>query len=359
MLYFDHASGVLPDEETLQIIQQCFRRYPANQESVHPLAYEARRAFDLARSRLAVQLTGSDEYRAVAFPGGTAAIAALARWKRLYRRKVYTTALEHPSVSHALERAMAQCRYFDLDRNGRIVAGSCGGNDCDAVFITHIQSEIGTIQMADDIFARFGENTVKICDTIQSAAKLPLPRSADIMTVSGAKLGVPGAAALLVRKKYASEIEALAEKLRRDHEVCRIVVPLFIAMSEVAEIRVKQMQENAAHAEDLQTLCRTLAAKLGIACTIEEHFCSPYICHLNFPSAEGAVLVRLLGAENICVGSGTACSAETSEPSPALLALGFSKKSAFGGVRISFDCSTKLQDVKKLFDVLENTLKNY
>ena len=360
MLYFDHASGALPDAETLDIIKECISRYPANQEAVHPLAYEARKAFEDARVRLARILTGTSDFRAVAFSGGTAAIAALSHWQRLRNKKVFTTRMEHPAVSACLRQAQAECRCFELDKNGVIKALSIPEGGCKAVFITHVHSETGTIQPVDEVFAKNSAGSViKICDTIQSAAKIPLPRSADVMTVSGAKFGVPGAAALLVRKEFAKEIEDIALDLRRNYQVCRINIPMFVAMTEVIQKRMERQVSDLAYAKAIRELCCELAAERKINCTIAPEHSSPYICHLNFPQAEGAVIVRLLGAEGICVGSGTACSAETPEPSSAMLALGFSKKAAFGGLRISFNASTTACDIKKLFDVLEKVLKNY
>ena len=200
---------------------------------------------------------------------------------------------------------------------------------------------------------------MKIADTIQSAAKLSLPRNADVLTVSGAKFGIPGAAALLVKKEYAGEIELLVRKEREEYKTSRLLVPNFLAMSEVVSHRVKQMQSDLEHVSSLQKLCRQLAEKNGLRCTVPEKYSTPYICHLSLENVDGAVVVRLLGEAGICAGAGTACSAETGEPSAVLRAMGYSKKSAYGGLRISFSPSTQENDVRKLFDVLEKTLKNY
>ena len=133
------------------------------------------------------------------------------------------------------------------------------------------------------------------------------------------------------------------------------------ARKDLSSLNQKMTERTAEleHAKKLQKLCRELAFASGIVCTVPEENSSPWICHLNLKKHEGAVVVRLLGNEGICVGSGTACSAETGKPSAALISLGFRQKEAFGGLRISFSPSTNLYDVKKLFEVLEKTLKNY
>lgn len=347
---------MLPDAFSIDTLCEMLRRFPANQEAVHRMAYDSRRAFEEAKKQLVMSLIGNSDYRAVAFSSGTAAISVLSNWKRLRNKSIATTKLEHPAVSHALKRAGAKCVYLKND--------SCAGVEADcpesvgAVFIHHVQSELGRVQNADEIFSAF-PGAIKIADTIQSAAKIPLPLSADILTVSGSKFGVPGTAALLVKKEYYSEIEALAEAGRAEYRSSRLIVPHFLAMAQVAAKRMENISETLAHIKTLQRLCRELAAEINVRCTIPEEFSSPWICHLSLDGKDGAVVTRLLSESDICVGSGSACSAETGEPSAALRAIGYGKKEAFSGLRISFSQTTEEEDVKKLFEVLEKTLKNY
>ena len=356
LLYFDHASGMVPDASDIEILSGMYLKYSANQEALHRMAYDVRCALSQAKDRLVRVLAGNPDFRVIAFSGGTAAVALLGKWQRLKRKKVLTTRLEHPSVNSALKRAEAECVYLKPDKYGRVQ--SLNIPDIDAVFIHHVQSEIGTVQDLETLFAAFPD-AIKIADTIQSAVKMPLPRNADILTVSGAKFGVPGAAALLVRKKYAAEIDGLVQAEREDYLVPRLLVPNFLAMSRTADLKTADMSIASEHAVLLQKLSRRLAEKLGLRCTVPEEFSSPYICHISLKDADGAVVVRLLGEEGICAGAGTACSAETGEPSAVLRAIGYSKKDAFGGLRISFSMSTTENDVKKLFEVLEKILKNY
>ena len=347
---------MLPDAYAVDVLRLMYTKYPANQEALHRMAYDVRSALKKAENQLSELLTGSHEYRAVAFPGGTSAIALLGKWKRLRNKRVLTTSMEHPSVNHALKSADAKCIRIPNGNDGRLLLDNLP--DADAVFVHHVQSEIGVIQDLDTLFSGYPD-AIKIADTIQSAVKMPLPRSADVLTVSGAKFGIPGAAALLVKKEYAKEIEELSENERNEYRTSRLLIPNFLAMSEVAAQRVKEMRADFDHVSSLQKLCRQLAEKNGLHCTLPAECSSPYICHISLENADGAVVVRLLGEEGICAGAGTACSAETGEPSAALRAIGYSKKAAFGGLRISFSPSTQENDVKKLFNVLEKILKNY
>ena len=77
------------------------------------------------------------------------------------------------------------------------------------------------------------------------------------------------------------------------------------------------------------------------------------------PGHQGGVLVRMLSEEGVMVSSGSACASETDTPSPALTALGFRKKEAWSGLRISFDNSSRPEEVKFLLSSLESVLKKY
>ena len=357
MYYFDHASGAIPGSQELDDLREQLLHFSANQEAVHFEAYRARKALDAALSRLAEQLTAKqEEYSVIPCDSGTAAISLLGSWDKL-RGRVLTSKMEHPAVYAALKRAGAAVTLAENSSDGRIILpDDCG--KFDAVFFHHIQSETGVVQELEELFSHFPQ-AVKIADTIQSAGKFELPRNADILTVSGAKLGVPGAAALIARKKYASAVAALAKESRNAYSSSRLNIPFFIAMVNAIERRVEMMEENRRQVSLLQQRLRRGAAGFPLNFTISEEFSSPYICHLNFPGKEGAVIVRMLGEDGVSAGSGSACSAESGEPSAALAALGFRKKEAFSGLRISFDISNTIKEVDFLLEVLKKALKNY
>ena len=63
---------------------------------------------------------------------------------------------------------------------------------------------------------------------------------------------------------------------------------------------------------------------------------SPAIVNFSFPPVEGEVLLHHLEKNNIYVGMGSACSAQSNEPSKILIGIGLSKEEARCSLRISF-----------------------
>jgi len=71
------------------------------------------------------------------------------------------------------------------------------------------------------------------------------------------------------------------------------------------------------------------------------------------------VVIRALSQRGIFAASGSACSAESNTPSPALTALGFPAKKAYRALRLSFGAGNTLEDAEIFISGLKNVLKNY
>ena len=102
-----------------------------------------------------------------------------------------------------------------------------------------------------------------------------------------------------------------------------------------------------------------LAGKMKIIFTIPPEDASPFILHITLPGYEGAVLVRMLSEHGITVSSGSACSAESNLPSPALTAMKYNKKDAFSALRISFWRNNSSNDIRRFADTLKAVIKDY
>ena len=225
-----------------------------------------------------------------------------------------------------------------------------------------MQSEIGAVQDTAQLCSAYA-GAVRFVDAAQSAGKLELA-AADIAAVSGAKLGVPGGgAALLLNPKWsgAGKFADFAASYRRDdHLIGRVdpVLPPLLAFA--ATWHLENREREFARISELNRLLRDGILKIGGAFpTLEFEAASPYILHLTVPKHQGAVLMRMLASEGIMVSAGSACAAESKDPSPAMLALGASRETAYGGLRISMNHSTP-DDAPEIFlAARKKVLQNY
>lgn len=80
--------------------------------------------------------------------------------------------------------------------------------------------------------------------------------------------------------------------------------------------------------------------------------------HLLIPGIDGESLLMSLDLKGYAVSTGAACSSGSPEPSPVLIALGFSKAEAQQSLRVSFGIYNQLSEVDAFIDVLESTIKH-
>lgn len=80
------------------------------------------------------------------------------------------------------------------------------------------------------------------------------------------------------------------------------------------------------------------------------------IMNISFDGVRGEELQGLLDTNGICVSTGSACSSDTNEPSPTLLAYGLNAKQANSSIRISFSKFTTENDINRFCLTLKDCL---
>ena len=358
-IYLDCAAASRPAPETLEFYLEAMRADYANQEALHSLAYAARQHLAEAENELLAALGFAPEHFGVIWSAsGTECFRIVAEF--LTGKKTVSSVLEHPALA-ANFRGKTEFSQLKCDRSGQIILPEDAVSP-DAVIFHHVQSETGLLQDQSRLFGAF-DRALKISDSVQSAAKLPLEMMADIHIVSGVKFGAPGGAALICRKVDGvfGKLEKFVKTMRdRDYSLSRLSVPLCRAMAFAASGRAKCREQELIRITQLkEKLHRNLAAFSVFPLLPEEAKTSPYINNFFLPGIQAAVIVRALSAKGIHCASGSACAAESGMPSPALLALGKSKKDAYSGFRVSFDSFSNENDVDFLSFELEKALKNY
>lgn len=359
MLYLDNAAAAPPETEVLEYAQRLWREDFANQESGHALGAELRRRIAAAEASLSRTFWGKDRGRAVWGSSCTELFQLLAASPFVAGRRVVSDVLEHPALTAALRREAGELELLRCDRAGQLLPRECGKVAMAAFH--QVQSELGAVQDLPRLFAAF-PGAVRFVDAAQGAGKLDFP-DAEIVAVSGAKLGVPGGGAALLLNpawKRAAEFAAFAEAFRKkEHRISRIHPAVIELLACAAERRAKSAAAARAAAERFNTEVRARLAGAKIVPTLAPEASSPFILHLTASGMQGAVLMRMLGEAGVMVSSGSACAAESRDPSPALLALGYPRNDAYGGVRISVGWHIAADTADILLSALEKVLQNY
>jgi cysteine desulfurase len=375
-IYLDNAAAAAPQQPTIDFFTQAALNCYANQEAIHQQAYLIRQKLEIAAKELASALTGDASAQVVWGSSGTDLFNLLSHAPLLSKGNIVISA-EHPALQAALKRTGAELRMVPL-LNGKTdltALSSMADRNTVLVAIHHVQSETGIVQDLSGIRKVTNEcapQALFFSDTIQSAAKMPIPwvdAGLDIISVSGHKLGAPGGAALILRNGKDSVRKNLAEffatSRSREYLAGRpdpaIALTLAHCVKTCAADAAKVL--SAIQTMNLQLRERLVHIKLTgrskIRFTVPPEDASPFILHLTLPGYEGAVLVRMLAERGFSISPGSACSAESNLPSPVLTAMGYNKKDAFSALRISFWRNNTPEEISSFADALESVIKDY
>lgn len=356
-VYFDNAAAAPVDPEMLACFVAESRIHYANAEAVNLLAYRTRKALAQGAKRLSKCLTGEDDHPVIWGNSAT----ELFRMASSLPEFVSScgSPLEHPALTANLKNFTD---YHAIPVNGVGEIAPDGLQSCDLACLFQVQSELGIIQEPVNLFPQL-TCRCRLTDAVQAAGKLPLDNGADILIVSGVKFGAPGGAAMLLNPhcRFTDKLlDHAANYRKKAYALSRVSVPLMLALVAAAEKAVSQMDERLKKMSELHDFIRRGTAELGIGTTLPETLpVSPYILNLMLEHQEAAVVVRALGEKDIYVAAGSACSAESGEPSAALTALGIRGKKAYRALRLSFWEGNSMEDGEIFLKELKNVLKNY
>ena len=359
-IYLDHNATTPIDPAVLEAMLPFLRAEFGNPSSAYPLGRRAGEAMARARGEVASLIGARPEE--IVFTGGAteatnlAIRGAVGKWHQ--RTGVVTTTIEHPATEACcslLERSGHPVHRVRVGMEG-IVAPEHVADVLDdgiaLVTIIHAQNEIGTIQPVGDISRLAKKHGALVhTDAAQSVGKIPVDvdaLSVDLLTIAGHKLYAPkGVGALFVRRDI--DIRPLVVGAGQEHglrpgtENVANIVGLGAACALAG-------QTLAQFAGQMRELCLLLLARLqaevpGLRLVGDAEQRLPNTLNVLFPHASGRVVLE--HCPDLMASTGSACHAESEEPSSILTALGIARELALGAVRLSLGRSSTAGEVER------------
>ena len=359
MLYLDWAAAAPPEPETLEKYAELLRERFANQESGHALGFALRREIEKAAESLSLTFWKRSGGGVVWGNSCTELFQLVAASPFVAGRRVVSSRLEHPALDRALRRKAGSITFLRAAPTGKLVPEPAEG--AALVALHQVQSELGVVQDLPELFSAF-PGAVRFVDAAQGAGKLKFP-NADVVAISGAKLGVPGGGAALLLNpdwKDAGKFAEFAAQYRKEeHRIGRVHPALPPLLAFAARRRAAELENARRRIGALNSRLRSEVTGDAAFPTVAASDASPYILHLSTPKHQGAVLMRMLSEAGVAVSAGSACAAESKDPSPALLALGRTRREAYGGVRLSFGWDTPPEAADIFLAAWGTVLQNY
>jgi cysteine desulfurase len=357
-IYLDYNATTPIDPAVLTAMLPYLSDEYGNPSSAHALGRRAREAVEAARAEVASLIgalpdeilftSGGTEANNIAIRGTVSASRA--------RGAIVTTAIEHPATE-------ACCAF--LEANGHKVTRVTPGadavvdpqkfvtaidGDTTLATIIHAQNETGTLQPVAEISSVARQHGASIhVDAAQSLGKIIVNVEAlgvDLLSIAGHKLYAPkGIGALYIRRGIDLPPLLLGAGQEHGRRPGTENVAYIVALGEACRIARVHLQSGM---HELRSLADQLYAGLkreipGVKLAGHPTQRLPNTLNVVFPAVSGRRLLER--CPGVLASNGSACHADSEEPSAILTTLGFSPEEALGSVRLSLGRGTTQADI--------------
>src|SRR5436190_1322998 len=302
IIYLDNNATTRVADEVLAAMTPFYREHYGNPHAIHSLGRRAHDGVEAARADVA-ELLGCSASEVIFTSCGTEGNAMVIRGlldRHPDRRKIVTSAVEHPSVLTLLR-------------------------------------------------------------AVQPAGKIPISQKeldADFLTISGHKFHAPkGIGALTIRKGIALQPLWYGGGQELGMRSGTEPVPAIVALAAAARLarealpvygRVRALRDRLesgirARVEDT-SINGVTQPRLGNTASIAFH------------DAKADEVVRALDAEGVCVSAGAACHSGSVEPSSTVKAMGIPLRAAMGVVRFSLSRYTTEAEIDRAVEIVGEVL---
>lgn len=372
-VYLDYNATTPIAPEVAEAIRPCLGPLFGNPSSPHLYGIEARRAVETARAQVA-ELLGCAPSEVIFTGGGTEAnnmalkgVARAADATR--RRRIVTSAVEHPAILEPLEALAAEgveVVILPVDGHGLV--------DPDAVrravqeptllvSVMHANNEVGTIQPIADIASIAHEaGALMHSDAAQTPGKAPVRVDAlgvDLLSLAAHKLYAPkGVGALYVGQgvhlaKYMHGATHEANR-RAGTENLIGIVGLGAAAALVAHDLEAHIAHLRARRDALQAGLLTADPDARVNGHPSERL--PNTLSIGFRDLNASDLLVEM-SDRVAASAGAACHSDEMTVSPVLQAMGVPFAYARGTLRFSVGRMTTPSEIDEAIDAVAHALR--
>ena len=373
-IYLDYSATTPTRSSAISAMQAALTDDWGNPSSIHAWGDRAAYVLETARTQVAALVNASPESIAFTSGGTEADNLAIMGVARCYSRPQHLiiSAIEHSAVAkpvELLEQWGWEVTRLPVNRLGWVyLAGLEAALRPNTVLVSIIygQSEVGTVQpievLADIARSR---GVLFHTDAVQVAGRLPInvqQLPVDLLSLSSHKIyGPMGAGALYIRPGVELVPLLSGGGQEMGWRSGTQAVPAIAGFGVAAEMAAAEMAAETLRLIGLRDRLFDLLAKTpGLQPTGDRRSRLPH--HVSFCLSHplgvtGRAIVRQMNLAGIAISSGSACSSGKINPSPTLLAMGYSPEQATAAIRITLGRHTATADIDWTAEVLQQVLQ--
>ena len=381
-IYLDYSATTPPHKKAIAKAQQVMTQHWGNPSSLHWWGEQAALELETARIQVASLINASNPGSISFTSGGTEADnLALIGIARQYStpQHLIISSVEHSAISETakiLEQQGWQITRLPVNQQGRInpwdLQTAIKPNTV-LISIIYGQSEIGTLQPIEKLVSiAHSHNILFHTDAVQIAGRLPIDvqqLDVDLLSLSAHKIyGMQGAGALYVKPGVTINPLLTGGGQEQGFRSGTQAVATIAAFGVAAEIVEQEMVLEIPRLIALRDrLFDRLANCPYLKVTGDRLYRLPH--HASFvlsdyfalkaPQVTGKTVVRQLNLAGIGISAGSACHSGKLNPSPVLLAMGYSDSAAKRGIRFTVGKHTTEADIDWAAMALEQVLERF
>lgn len=371
MIYLDHnaTTPVLP--EVFEAMRPYFTEQWGNPSSTYKFGAKLKTVIETARMQVAELIGASGReiiFTSCATESNNAAIHAALK-ANPGKRHIVTSAVEHSSALNycmALEKDGYRVTYLPVDRDGLLKLADLENAITDETAVVSLMwanNETGVLfpvkEIAEICRAR---GVLYHCDAVQAAGKVEIDVrkvQADYLSLAGHKFHAPkGVGALYVRRKAPFSPLIHGGHQERNLRGGTECVPLIVGLGKAAELARKHLPGYEKKVRPLRD-----ALEEGILNSIPNTELNGHntqrlanTTNITFHGFESEALLILLDQEGICASSGSACLADSDEPSHVVKAMKPDSGASRQMIRFSLGMENTTEEIAASFAALREAV---
>lgn len=372
-IYFDHNATTRVHAMVLEAMMPFRQDQYGNPSSLHWLGQEARRALDRAREQVADLINGHPD-EIVFTSGGTEAdnqaLVGIADYFGAPYNRIISTSIEHQAVLSTcrhLEGKGFRVEYLPVDREGRIDLQQLEESMDDEVILISIifaNNEVGTVQPIAEAAAMARDRGILFhTDAVQAGGKIPIDVRAlgvDLLSLSGHKINGPkGSGALFISRGMQPPVLLRGGHHEHRRRAGTENVPAIVGFGEASRLAKDNLAENSRTTALLRN--RLEESIIGAIPEVLVNSCPkhrlPNTLNVSFPGVDTQLLAMNLDLMGVAVSTGSACQAESREPSYVLLAMGRDHDQASNCLRFSLGPENTTEEVDQVVAILARLVR--
>ena len=368
VIYLDHnaTTPVLP--EVFEAMQPYFCEEWGNPSSTYRFGSKIKSVVENAREHVATLLGANPReilFTSCATESNNAAINAAVRADPK-KRHIITSKVEHSSVLNycmALEKDGLRVTYLPVDRDGLLKLSDLEdaiAADTALVSLMWANNETGVLFPVDRIAEVCKSRGVLFhCDAVQAVGKVPIDvrkLPVDYLSITGHKFHAPkGIGALYIRRKSRFIPLVYGGHQERGMRGGTENVPLIVGLGKAAALAQRQLPDYTAKVRPLRDKLEQGILDAIARTELNGHPSQRLAntTNITFHGIESEALLLLLDKEGICASSGSACLADSDEPSHVVKAMKPESAASRQMIRFSLGVENKSKEITALFVALQ------